>query len=262
MTALDEIVAYTRSLLAQRTVERPVSSLETAIESRPGPLDFPAALGGDGVALIAEVKKASPSRGLIKADFDHVAIAWAYARSGAAAVSVLTEPRFFLGSLEHLSDIAALPRRQRVPLLRKDFVLDPYQVYEARAYGADAVLLIASILDPVRLDMLLSLSRDLGMSCLVETHNEREVDAAVECGAEIVGINNRDLQTFCVDPATFERLRPRIPDGCLVVAESGVRTPADVRRLAASGADAVLVGEALITAGDIGQRTKEMACVT
>ncbi|MFW6103038.1 MAG: indole-3-glycerol phosphate synthase TrpC, partial [Chloroflexota bacterium] len=148
----------------------------------------------------------------------------------------------------------------RVPLLRKDFIIDPYQVYEARAHGADALLLIVAILDRERLDSLLSLSHDLGMTCLVEVHNERDIDVALLSRARVIGINNRDLHSFKVDLSTFERLRPRVPAEKLVVAESGVNCPADIRRLARAGADAVLVGEALMTADDISAMTREFAC--
>ncbi|MFW6056017.1 MAG: indole-3-glycerol phosphate synthase TrpC [Chloroflexota bacterium] len=260
MTNLGEIVAYTRTLVKRRKVELPLSFLQDEIERKPHALDLAAALSGNPVALIAEVKKASPSRGLIRSDFDHVAIAEAYAMAGASAISVLTEPRFFLGSLDHLAEVAALQIAHRVPLLRKDFIIDPYQVYEARAHGADAVLLIAAILDRERLDSLLSLSHDLGMTCLVEVHNEREIDVALLSEARVIGINNRDLHSFKVDLSTFERLRPRVPAEKLVVAESGINCPADIRRLAHAGADAVLVGEALMTADDISAMTREFAC--
>ena len=262
MTTLEEIVAYTRNAVEQRRRERTVAQLKAAIQQMPSALDFAAVLEGDGVALIAEVKKASPSRGPLRRDLDHVAAAEAYAAAGVAAVSVLTEPGFFCGSLQHLADIAASPVAHKVPLLRKDFIIDPYQVYEARAHGADAVLLIAAALEEGVLRSLLSLSHDLGMGCLVETHDEGELDVAVASGARVVGINNRDLRTFRVALSTFERLRPRVPAGRIVVAESGIHTPADVRRLASAGADALRVGEALVTAEDIAAKTRELLCAT
>jgi indole-3-glycerol phosphate synthase len=262
MTTLEEIVACTRQVVAGRVQECPLADLEASIAARTEPLDFTAALRGPGVSLIAEVKKASPSRGIIRADFHPRELAETYVASGAAAVSVLTEPRYFLGSPEHLSDIAASPLAHSVPLLRKDFILDPYQVYEARTLGADAVLLIVAVLEPARLRALLVLSHDLGMKCLVEAHSEQEVEAAVDSGAAVIGINNRDLHTFRVDLSTFERLRPAVPPGRLVVAESGIWSAADVQRLASAGADAVLVGEALLTGGDVSARVRELSCVT
>ncbi len=260
MTHLEDIVAYTRTLVKRRKVELPLSVLKEEIVRKPHALDLAAALSGRPVALIAEVKKASPSRGLIRCDFDHVAIAEAYARAGASAVSILTEPGFFLGSPDHLAAVAASRFAHSVPLLRKDFIIDPYQVYGARAYGADAVLLIAAILERDRLDSLLSLSHDLGMTCLVEAHNKRDLDVALLSEARVIGINNRDLHSFEVDLSTFERLRPCVPADRLVVAESGIHGPADIRRLARAGADAVLVGEALMSADDIDAVTREFAC--
>ena len=260
MTTLEEIVAYTRTLVERRKAEQPLSDLKDEIAVRPPALDFAAALNVGMVALIAEVKKASPSRGLIRSDFDHLAIAEAYALSGASAVSVLTEPRFFLGTLDYLADVASSPIAHSVPLLRKDFIIDPYQVYEARAHGADAVLLIAAILDRERLDSLLALSHDFGMMCLVEVHNERDIDLALSSEARVIGINNRDLHSFKVDLSTFELLRPLVPAEKLVVAESGIHGSADIRRLARVGVDAVLVGEALMTADDIAAMTREFAC--
>ncbi len=260
MTTLEEIVAHTRILVEQRKAVRPLSDLEKEMSNRPQALDFAVALSGGPVALIAEVKKASPSRGLIRSDFDHVAIAEAYALAGASAISILTEPLFFLGSPQHLADVAASEAARRLPLLRKDFIIDPYQVCEARAHGADAVLLIAAILDRERLDLLLSLSHDLGMTCLVEAHNERDTELALLSEARVIGINNRDLHSFKVDLSTFERLRPLVPADRLVVAESGIKSPADIRRLARAGADAVLVGETLMTADDIAAMTREFAC--
>lgn len=262
MTTLERIVAHTHRLVEQRKRERTLALLETEIERMPPALDFATALKGDRVALIAEVKKASPSRGPIRLDLDHVCVAEAYAGAGAAAISVVTEPCFFSGSLRYLAEVAASAVAHRVPLLRKDFIFDPYQVYEARAHGADAVLLIAAILEARPLQSLLSLAHELGMCCLVETHDEHEMDVAVESGAHIIGINNRDLHTFRVDLSTFERMRPRVPSGRVVVAESGIHSTADVRRLATAGADAVLVGEALVTAENISSQVREMVCAT
>jgi indole-3-glycerol phosphate synthase len=211
---------------------------------------------GEGVALIAEVKKASPSAGLIRQDFDPVHIARAYERGGAACISVLTDERFFQGSLAHLRLVRSAVD---LPLLRKDFILDPVQVLEARALGADAYLLIAAALAEGELGKLLAAGRELGMDALVEVHDEGDLGVALEAGADLIGINNRDLRTFQVGLDVTERLAPLVPAGVVVVAESGIRTCADVRRLKACGIRAVLVGEALMRAADIEAATRELA---
>jgi indole-3-glycerol phosphate synthase len=262
VTTLDEIVAHTRGRVDECKRTSDIARLVEETAGRPEPLSLSGALEGTGTAIIAEVKKASPSRGLIRMDFDPVAIAETYVSAGASAISVLTEPHFFLGSTAYLADIGASAVAHRVPLLRKDFIIDPYQVYEARANGADALLLIAAILSATRLKELLELSHELGMECLVEAHDENEVDIALASGARVIGINNRDLHTFSVDLATFERLRPMVPDDRLVVAESGIHTPADIARLAHAGADAVLVGETLMASDDVGARLRELLCAT
>jgi indole-3-glycerol phosphate synthase len=255
---LDEIVAHTLQELERK--KRSVSMAESrgmALE-QPPPLDFAAAIKGEGIQLIAEVKKASPSKGVIRPDFNPTEIAQAYASNGAAAISVLTEAKYFQGSLEHLQDIGNVLGNKRLPLLRKDFLCDPYQVYESRAYGADSVLLIAAILKPAELQELLELSHELDMSCLVEVHNEAEVEIALESRARIIGINNRDLATFAVDLATTERLRPLIPSDRIVVSESGIKERGDIERLRQVDIDAVLVGEALMSAPDIGAKMREL----
>ncbi len=221
------------------------------------PRGFRAALAGaSGVALIAEAKKASPSAGLIREDFDPVAIARAYERGGAACVSVLTDRRFFQGEADYLRRVR---RAVGLPVLRKDFILDEVQVLESRVLGADACLLIAAALEPARLKRLAAGVRDLGMDALVEVHDEREMDVAVTAGADLIGINNRDLRTFEVDLATCERLAPRAPEGALLVAESGIKGPEDVRRLAECGVKAVLIGETLMRADDVEAATRALA---
>ena len=255
---LDDIVAATRAAVAERKENVPLDDIIRAAEARPPPLDFAGAIAGDGVSVIAEVKKASPSRGVIKADFDPVAIAGAYARGGAAAISVLTEERYFQGSLEYLKAIADDLGKDRPPLLRKDFIVDAYQVYEARAYGADAVLLIAVILSSAELDSLLELTHRLGMMALVEAHDQNEVAMAVGCGARIIGINNRDLKTFKVDIETTARLRPLVPNNRLVVSESGISRREDIEYLGGLGVNAALIGEALVTAPDIIDLLREL----
>jgi indole-3-glycerol phosphate synthase len=253
---LNEIVARKRAEVAQRKKDLPLSALEERIGQQEPPRDFAAAIKkGAGVRLIAEVKRASPSRGLLRPDFDPVALAQTYAAGGAAAISVLTEANYFQGSLDHLTMIRAAVA---LPLLRKDFIFDPYQVYESRVHGADALLLIAAILSREQLGELLSLSRGLGLSCLVEVHCQNEMESAVASGARIIGINNRDLATFEVDIDTTRRLRPLIPQDRIVVSESGIGSREDVRKLQAWGANAVLIGEALVTAADIPARLKEL----
>jgi indole-3-glycerol phosphate synthase len=243
---LDKLTAAARVATERRRRLVPEAELVRQAEACPVPPDFRQALLGQGVAVIAEVKKASPSRGVIRPDFDPVAIALDYAESGADAISVLTEEEYFLGSPEYLKRIALATGGQRMPLLRKDFITEDYQVYEARAWGAGAVLLIAGILEASRLKSLLALSRELGLAALVEVHDEAETGRAVEADAGIIGINNRDLKTFQVDIRTTERLRPLVPDDRLVVTESGITGRQDVVYLDGLGIDAVLVGEALM----------------
>jgi indole-3-glycerol phosphate synthase len=234
----------------------PLAKLESNRAKHSKKLDFAAALRGEGISLIAEVKKASPSKGVICPDLDPVKLARTYADNGASAISVLTETRYFQGSLEHLAQIDR-ELQGRKPLLRKDFIFDPYQVHESSAYGADALLLVVAILSEQQLAELLSLSHDLGMECLVEVHDEAELDVALRSGAKVVGINNRDLSTFSVDLATTECLRPLVPADRIVVSESGIKDCADVQRLRKWGVDAVLIGEALVAADDVAAKMRE-----
>jgi indole-3-glycerol phosphate synthase len=254
---LDEIVAHKKQELELSQRNLPLAELRRIALAAPPPLDFASALRGDGIKLIAEVKKASPSRGVIRTDFDPVEIARIYARNGASAISVLTESKYFKGSLNHLKDIkAALDKR--LPLLRKDFIFDPYQIYESRAYGADSLLLIVAILSSWKLARLISLTRQLGMECLLEVHNEAELEIALKSSARIIGVNNRDLSTFVVDVNTTRRLRPLIPADKIVVSESGIKYRSDMKKLRKWGVDAVLIGEALMSAPDIAARMKEL----
>jgi indole-3-glycerol phosphate synthase len=259
---LDDIVAYKRIELGKRRRVVPLATLQAHAANRPPPLKLAAALRQTGVGLIAEVKRASPSKGLLCADFDPLRLALTYAACGAAAISVLTDSHFFQGRLAYLDSIkmALSEEGMAVPLLRKDFIFDPYQVYEARAFGADALLLIVAILSDGELAGLLELTHQLGLSALVEVHDEHELDRLRCLGEEpsIVGINSRNLRDFSVDMATFERLRPLLPDGAVAVGESGVHHAADVRRLAGMGADAALVGEALVTAPDVSGKVREL----
>ena len=256
-TVLDRIVADKREELVAGRRLVPFAELEARLPHASPPRPFAGALRGDTVRLIAEVKKASPSRGLLRAEFDPLALARSYAEGGAVAVSVLTEEKHFRGSLDHLSSIRdALP--DGPPLLRKDFLFDRYQLYEARVHGADAVLLIAAILDSALLAELIGLTGALEMDALVEVHDEAELERALIAGASLIGINNRDLRTFEVDLAITERLRPLVPPEVTVVAESGISTRADVQRLESLGVDAVLIGEALVTAPDPAAKIREL----
>lgn len=254
-TILDKIIAHKREEVARQKRVKSLDAWRVEAESAPPPRDFPAALRAPGVSLIAEVKKASPSKGLLCPDFDPVRLARTYAANGTVAISVLTDERFFQGSLD---DLRAVREAVDIPVLRKDFIVDAYQVYEARAAGADAVLLIVAALDDATLHDLYTRIRQLGMAALIEVHNAAELERALSLRPRLIGVNNRDLRTFHVTLDTTAALRPRIPDEVVLVAESGIHTPEDVARLAAIGVDAMLVGEALVTAGDIGGKVKSL----
>ncbi|MCD4684639.1 MAG: indole-3-glycerol phosphate synthase TrpC [Anaerolineae bacterium] len=255
-TVLDKILSHKVDEVAARQITLPLAELQARIEQVPPPRDMLAALRRDTVALIAEVKHASPSRGVLIDPFDPVALGATYADNGAAAISVLTDERFFQGALDYLTAVRAAVN---IPVLRKDFVIDPYQVYEGRAAGADAILLIVVALGDAQLTDLHALAVDLGMAALVEVHTEAELDRALRINPALVGINNRDLRTFDVSLETAARLAQSVPDNVLLVAESGIFTGADVQQMGAVGAHAVLVGEALVKADDIGARVHELA---
>ena len=255
---LDEIVANKTIELRETRGRVPLGEVKRLARHQAPAKDFAAALRGDRIRLIAEVKRASPSKGIISVEFDPVGTARTYASNGANAISVLTESKYFQGSLDVLDSIGKALGETRPPLLRKDFLFDPYQIYEARAHGADALLLIVAALKPAELKRLISMTHDLGMECLVEVHNEAELDTALGTEAKVIGINNRDLKTFNVDLGATERLRPRIPRDRIVVSESGIQTRADMQRLRDCGVDAVLIGEALMSAPDIPARIKEL----
>jgi indole-3-glycerol phosphate synthase len=254
---LETIVAGTRRTVELRKQRRPVAVLEAEAAHRtPDGAAFAAALTSRGALnVIAECKRRSPSRGLIRADYDPVAIARAYVAAGAAAISVLTEPTFFDGTLDHLAAVrAAVP----VPLLRKDFIVERYQLLEARAAGADAALLIVAALDAAALRRLLHEAEALGLAALVEVHDEAELDAALEAGARIIGVNNRNLRTLQVSVAASERLVARIPPDRVAVAESGLRAHEDLVRLSGLGYRAFLVGERLMESPDPGSALAEL----
>jgi indole-3-glycerol phosphate synthase len=257
MSVLDQILARKITEVAERRAARPDAVLEAALRDAPPVRDFAGALSpaGGPVRVVAEVKRASPSLGAIREGLDAVAQARRYAAAGAAAISVLTDGPGFGGSLD---DLAAVRGAVDVPLLRKDFVVDRYQLLEARLYGADAALLIVAALDDRALCALLDDCASLGLAGLVETHDAEELARALAAGARIVGVNNRSLATFAVDLAASEALLPRLPPGVMGVAESGIRGPAEVRRLRACGAANFLVGEALVRADDPGALLEEL----
>jgi len=259
MGVLDQIVAHKREELAGRRRQTPLAEVRRRAADAPPARPFHAALrapaGTAEVRLIAEVKGSSPSAGTIRAEFDPVAIARTYAAAGASAVSVLTDARFFAGADEHLARVRAAVD---VPVLRKDFTLDPYQVYEARAIGADAVLLIVAILDRAALADLAALAGELGMVALVEAHTEPEVSAALAVRAALVGINNRNLDTLETSLDVTRRLRPLVPPEVTVVAESGIEERRDVEEMGRLGVHAVLVGTALMRSADPGARVRDL----
>jgi indole-3-glycerol phosphate synthase len=281
MSVLDDIMAHKRDEIAQQQARRSLAGVRAAAEAAPAPLDFVAALretkGRASTqapppahsptlphpALIAEIKRRSPSRGLLASDFDPLRLARIYRENGAACISVLTDAKYFGGSLEDLAGVKG--QESAIPLLRKDFICDPYQIYQARAAGADTVLLIVAALLPELLRDLHALARGLGMAALVEVHTAEELETAMTCDPTLVGINNRDLHTFAVSLATTERLCRGLPARVCVVAESGIHNAADVATVAAiprpdtTGVDAILVGEALVTASDVGAKVRELA---
>ncbi len=260
MIALEEIVAYKKLELAQAKQARPIASLEKEIKSRPPVRDFRRAISGkEKLHLIAEIKRASPSAGTMRPNLDAVAMAKTYAQAGAHALSILTDSKFFAGSL---ADLAVVREAVAVPLLRKDFTLEEYHLLEAAAAGADAVLLIVAILPRPALKRLIELARDLSLAALVEVHTERELGEALEAGAEILGINNRNLATLQVDLTTTQalaRLIPKEERECrTLVGESGIHSRADLEFVRNQGVDAVLIGEEFMKAEDPAKRIKEL----
>ncbi len=250
VTILDEIIATKYREVAVTRRRMPLEELETQAAEAPPVRDFRAALVGPGpTQLIAEVKKASPSAQLIRPDFDPVGIARTYQHHGAACISVLTDTPYFQG---HLSYLARVRAAIALPLLRKDFLVDEYQVVEARLAGADAILVIADILSDAMMALILKRARALGMSALVELHDEVNLPRAIDVGADLIGINNRDLRQFTTDIEHTLRVRDRIPPGITVVSESGIQTRRDVERLQVAGVSAILVGEALMRAPNMG----------
>ncbi|MCL1866185.1 MAG: indole-3-glycerol phosphate synthase TrpC [Oscillospiraceae bacterium] len=248
MNILQEISEYTKSRIDSQKRVSPLSELIRQAESTPvGDFAFEKSLKSDNIAFICEVKKASPSKGIIAEDFAYKQIAQEYESAGAAAISVLTEPNWFKGDDLYLREIA---EKSGIPLLRKDFTVDPYMIYEAKLLGASAVLLICSILDCSQISEYIKIADSLGLSSLVETHDEREIESALTAGARVVGVNNRDLKTFEVDITLSQRLRGLVPPETVFVSESGIKTPEDVESLRKSGVDAVLIGETIMRSPD------------
>ena len=252
---LKRIVTSRKRRVEELKVSVPLDTIRQAAEARSDYRDFAGALSGGGLRVIAELKRASPSRGLICAHYRRREIAESYERAGAAALSVLTEEEFFLGSL---ADLHAIREAVRLPVLRKDFIIDDYQVYESAASGADALLLIVAALDDKDLKRLLELSVRLRVAPLVEVHTEPELERALAAGAHIVGVNNRDLDSFEVSLETSFKLREKIPASCLTISESGIKSGHDLERLAAAGFHAVLIGERLMTSSDPGNALERL----
>ncbi len=246
---LDKIVQYKKSEVA-RAKGQPLPILKSTKKR-----DFKKAIAASGISLIAEVKKASPSKGVFRETFDPALLALEYETAGASALSVLTDEKFFQGSLNDLQDVSIAVK---LPVLRKDFIIDEYQIYEAKYFGADAVLLIAAILQEKQLKSFRLLAEDLGLDVLVEVHSKEELASALASGAEIIGINNRDLKTFETDIFTTIELAELVPKTCLLVSESGIFTGEDVKQLASAGVDAILVGEALVTSDNINNKIREL----
>jgi indole-3-glycerol phosphate synthase len=257
-TVLDEILDHKVEELAARKASVSAETLKSRASNAPPPRDMLAAVCRDTVALIAEIKHASPSKGVLIENFDPVTLGLTYAANGAAAISVLTDVHFFQGHLDHLTTVRSAVD---IPVLRKDFVIDPYQVYEGRAAGADAILLIVAALDDAHLADLHALITDLGMAALVEVHNETELERALRVEPALIGVNNRDLKTFDVDLDTTARLAKHIPESVTLVAESGILTAEDVRKMGRVSARAVLVGESLVKSGDIAAKVRELSAL-
>ena len=257
---LAKIVSMKRREVERLKVDVPLRNLERRMQGQTAPLDAAAALRGDGTGtrVIAELKKASPTKGLLMPNFDAATLATTYVENGAAALSVLTEVDHFKGHIEYLEVARKIAYPRGVPVLRKEFIFDPYQVYEARAYGADFLLLIVAMLGPKDLQNLRERAESLGMQCLVEVHDTEELQIALDTGASIIGVNNRDLRTFVTDLGTTERVAAAAPKDRVLVSESGIASREHVERVQMEGAHAVLVGESLVVSGDPGAKLREL----
>jgi len=255
-TVLDKILAHKQEEVAASKSRVPLNQLMKETVAVSAPRDMVGALRGANVALIAEVKRASPSKGILIENFDPTWLGTTFAQNGAAAISVLTDERFFQGHLDYLT---AIRDAVHMPVLRKDFVIDPYQIYEGRAAGADAILLIVMALADSQLAELYKTATELEMAALVEVHNEAEMERALKMGVTLIGVNNRDLKTFDEDLGTTARLAKLVPPEVTLVAESAIRSVGDVRRMGELGAHAVLVGEGLVKAGNIAEKVREFS---
>lgn len=256
MTILEQLAEHTKERYEKRIGEKPLSLVKAqALAVQKGTFAFEKALFKKRLAFICEVKKASPSKGLISADFPYLAIARQYEAAGADCISCLTEPKWFLGSDEYLQEIA---KTVQIPVLRKDFTVCDYQIYEAKLLGVGAVLLICALLSKQELEEYIDICDALGMSALVEAHDEKEIETAVCAGARVIGVNNRNLRDFSVDTANAARLRALVPPGILFVSESGVKTRSDIEKIEKSGANAVLIGETLMKSANIGEKLREL----
>lgn len=256
MTILEQLAEHTKERYEKRIGEKPLSLVKAqALAAQKGTFAFEKALSKNRLAFICEVKKASPSKGLISAEFPYLAIARQYEAAGADCISCLTEPKWFLGSDEYLQEIA---KTVQIPVLRKDFTVCDYQIYEAKLLGAGAVLLICALLSKQELEEYIDICDALGMSALVEAHDEKEIETAVRAGARVIGVNNRNLRDFSVDTANAARLRALVPPGILFVSESGVKTRRDIEKIEKSGANAVLIGETLMKSANIGEKLREL----
>lgn len=256
MTILEQLAEHTKERYEKRIGEKPLSLVKAqALAVQKGTFAFEKALSKNRLAFICEVKKASPSKGLISADFPYLAIARQYEAAGADCISCLTEPKWFLGSDEYLQEIA---KTVQIPVLRKDFTVCDYQIYEAKLLGAGAVLLICALLSKQELEEYIDICDALGMSALVEAHDEKEIETAVRAGARVIGVNNRNLRDFSVDTSNAARLRALVPPGVLFVSESGVKTRSDIEKIEKSGANAVLIGETLMKSANIGEKLREL----
>lgn len=254
---LDKIAAETRIRIEELKAVKSYAAVKQEALAAPvnSPFSFENALKTDDMSFICEVKKASPSKGIISEHFPYLEVAREYERAGAAAISVLTEPAFFLGSDVYLKEIK---QEVKLPVLRKDFTIDPYQIYEAKLLGADAVLLICAILDTGTIREYIKTADLLGLSCLVEAHDEKELSSALEAGARLIGVNNRNLKTFEVDLNNSVRLRKLVPKDMIFVSESGIKTPGDISLLGKNGTNAVLIGETLMKSGNISKELKQL----
>ena len=252
---LDEIVDYKKEFVANAKSTVPLSELQEKLEEAEAPRDFRGALRKEGIRLIAEVKKASPSKGVMLKDLDPIGLASLYEQCGASCVSVLTDEKYFQGSLD---DFIHVHRGIKLPCIRKEFVIDPYQIYESRAASADAILLIVRILSDEQLREYREIAESLGMAVLVETHDQEEISRALDTGARIVVINNRDLGTFDVDYKRSLELKKHVPGGVVLVSESGIHTREQVQALDDGGIDAMLIGEAFVTSSNIASKVREL----